>query len=121
MTNDLAKNIGPKICELREKRGLTQEGLEEASGVPRRTIQNIEHGQTKDPGVGTVLKLLKALRFTWADIEIEGERPNFNQAAAFLAKYASLSPELQEIVWAIVFEDENLYGSLPTDLKRALK
>lgn len=119
--SNLAKNIGPKISELRERRGLTQEDLEEKSGVPRRTIQNIEHGQTKDPGIGTISKILKALRYSWADIEADDRRPTFNQAAAFLAKYAALEPELQEIVWAIVFEDETLYGALPTDLKRALK
>lgn len=55
------------------------------------------------------------------DVNKQSRKAAFTDSAAFLAKYASLSPELQEIVWAIVFEDAELYGELPTDLKRALK
>lgn len=48
------ESLAQRALRLRESLDLTQEKLEEVSGVPRRTIQNIEHGKTVSPHQGTI-------------------------------------------------------------------
>jgi len=61
---DLLKAIGRKIQFVREKKGLTQEQLEELTGVNTKYISAIERGQ-KNVTVKTLEKIVKGL-----DIEI---------------------------------------------------
>lgn len=49
------------LREARRRRGLTQEQLEQASGVQQSVISRIERGDTFDPSWGTVTKLEDAL------------------------------------------------------------
>jgi transcriptional regulator with XRE-family HTH domain len=53
-------NIGAKLRELREARGLTQDQLAERSGVPAGTIRNYEQGRN-DPAWGALWALAEAL------------------------------------------------------------
>ncbi|MBI4824072.1 MAG: helix-turn-helix transcriptional regulator [Nitrospirae bacterium] len=64
MTDNLLLHIGKRIQSIREKRRLTQEELEEKTGVNARYISAIECGQ-KNPTVKTLSKLAKGL-----DIEL---------------------------------------------------
>lgn len=50
------------LREARLRRGLTQEQLEEASGVDQAVISKIERGVVADPASSTVLKLASGLR-----------------------------------------------------------
>lgn len=56
------------LKEARTRRNLTQEELEEASGVDQSVISKIERGTVRNPGIDTVLKLAKALRVNPGDL-----------------------------------------------------
>lgn len=56
---DLGQQIGGRIRQIREERGLTTEALAELSGVRRSTLNRIERGQ--DPSIGDLLALQVAL------------------------------------------------------------
>jgi transcriptional regulator with XRE-family HTH domain len=60
------ETFGRTVWRLREERGWTQKKLAEESGVPVRTIQDIEKDLRERPHRGTILKLQQAL-------EIEGD------------------------------------------------
>lgn len=49
------------LREARLRRGLTQEQLEERSGVKQTNISAIERGAVSDPNSSTVMKLAAAL------------------------------------------------------------
>lgn len=55
--------IGNQIKVLREEKGLTQEQLSELSGIPRRTIVNIEQGAFNSK-IESVQKLAEGLNST---------------------------------------------------------
>jgi transcriptional regulator with XRE-family HTH domain len=57
--------IGEKICEIRKRKGLTQEELSKLSNINLRTLQRIEKGET-DPLGNTLKSICKIL-----DISIE--------------------------------------------------
>jgi transcriptional regulator with XRE-family HTH domain len=50
------------LREARLRRGLTQEQLEAASGIPQSHISKLERGAVADPASSIVLKLATALR-----------------------------------------------------------
>jgi transcriptional regulator with XRE-family HTH domain len=58
-------DLGHKVIELRQQKGLTQEQLAELCEVSARTIQRIESGQV-DPRAYTLQCLSKALEFDFA-------------------------------------------------------
>jgi transcriptional regulator with XRE-family HTH domain len=60
------QDYGDSIRQAREARGWTQEELAGHSGVPKRTIQEIENGRVSKPQRATDLKLRQAL-------DIEGD------------------------------------------------
>lgn len=60
------ETFGQLVYRLREERGWTQKQLAEESGVPVRTIQDIEKDLRGKPQRGTLLKLRRAL-------DIEGD------------------------------------------------
>lgn len=62
-------SFGQLVFRLREERGWTQKRLAEVSGVPVRTIQDIEKDLRERPHRGTLLKLRRAL-----DIEGDPDR-----------------------------------------------
>lgn len=50
------------LREARRLRGMTQEQLEEASGVEQTAISRLELGRVANPGITTVRKLEAALK-----------------------------------------------------------
>ena len=70
-------DVGKKIREVRESRGISQYRLSKLSGVAQPTINSIEReGQTRSPAVDTVQKIASALRCTVAELvgeNVEGE------------------------------------------------
>lgn len=62
-------DYGDRIRRAREARDWTQEDLARESGVPKRTIQEIENGRVAKPQRATDLKLRGAL-----DIEGDADR-----------------------------------------------
>lgn len=53
-----------RLKEIREEKGITQERLEEMSGVSRQTISAIENNDEYQAKVGTLLALAKAMETT---------------------------------------------------------
>lgn len=58
---DIFDLSGEKIREIRESLGWSREKLTEESGIPPRTIQDIETGKVKNPGIDTLKPLIKAM------------------------------------------------------------
>lgn len=54
-------NLGDYINQLRREKGLTLRQLGKQSGVSFVTIQDIENGKTKSPGLDSILKLADGL------------------------------------------------------------
>ena len=53
-----------RLKEIREEKGITQEKLEEMSGVSRQTISAIENNDDYQAKVGTLLALANAMETT---------------------------------------------------------
>ena len=70
--------MGQRIAQLRRERGLSQEALAAAAGVPVGTLRGWEYGR-RTPLLDAAAKLAKALKCTIDDIappvEIPGDRP----------------------------------------------
>lgn len=56
--------MGYRLKEIREEKGMTQERLEEISGVSRQTISAIENNPEYQAKSGTLLALAKAMGTT---------------------------------------------------------
>ncbi len=56
------------LKEYRKKRRLNQRELSDISGVPQPMISDIENENVKNPTVGTLMKLARALRCTVDDL-----------------------------------------------------
>jgi uncharacterized Tic20 family protein len=65
-------NLGLKISQLRQQKGLTQEQLAELCEVSPRTIQRIESGEV-DPRAYTMQRLSEALEFDFAEPNVANE------------------------------------------------
>jgi transcriptional regulator with XRE-family HTH domain len=61
MDDHIAANLGNNIRALREARGLTQQQMAKASGVPRPTWANLESG-TANPTLAVLIKVANALQ-----------------------------------------------------------
>ena len=62
-----AELFGKRVRELREKRGLSQEKLAQASGLTTSFVSTIEGGK-KTPSLTTVLKLARGLKVDAAEL-----------------------------------------------------
>ena len=71
---DLLVSLGRRIQSLREKRGLTQEKLEERTGVNTKYISAIERGQ-KNVTVKTLEKIAKGLDIELYQLTLLSEEP----------------------------------------------
>ncbi len=58
---DILEVTGEKVRELRDQCGWTRAKLSEESGVPERTIADIELGTSKSPSLETIKSMLRAL------------------------------------------------------------
>jgi len=70
---ELLMSLGRRIQSIREKRGLTQEELEERSGVNTKYISAIERGQ-KNVTVKTLEKIAKGLDINLYELFLLSER-----------------------------------------------
>jgi transcriptional regulator with XRE-family HTH domain len=50
INDEFKKNMGKRLCELREKRGLTQIEVEQQVGIKARTISGYENGRNLPKG-----------------------------------------------------------------------
>jgi transcriptional regulator with XRE-family HTH domain len=57
---DPQKLFADHLRELREKRGLTQQGLSDLAGLNRNYVSDVERGR-RNPCLGNIVKLAEAL------------------------------------------------------------
>jgi transcriptional regulator with XRE-family HTH domain len=69
------QNYGDMVRGAREALGWTQEELAGHSGVPKRTVQEIENGRVKKPQRATDLKLRQALGIEGDPVRERSEWP----------------------------------------------
>ena len=56
-----AKMIGDNVKKLRQKNGLTQDGLARKANIPYTTLTKLESNVIKKPSVQTIAKIANAL------------------------------------------------------------
>ena len=104
------KEVGKRIQELREKKGVSIEELSKMTGFSSERLLNIESGSLK-PQLGTVMKLSKALESAFGrilsgdgsclySITRHGEQKNVLRSTSrkdgkSLYKYKSLAPDVK--------------------------
>ena len=99
--NNFNKELGLRICKLREHRKLTREKLVELYNISDRFIYDIETGQ-KGMSAETLYKLSQALNVT-SDYLLFGleSNNNFNRITGVLSK---LNEQDQESIEKIIIE-----------------
>lgn len=61
------QKLGKRIQELRRAKGLTQENLDELTGLQRSYISDVERG-ARNPSIKNIAKIAKALRIKVSDL-----------------------------------------------------
>ncbi len=98
------KDLAKRVKELRKRKGLSQEGLTENSGLSLRTIQRIENGETEPTG-DTLKKISKALNVTpdelidWTIKEDRGYLKALNLSALTFLFFPLLGILVPLILW----------------------
>ena len=68
MTSDqFTRRLGERISELRQRSGMTQEGLAAGAKITRQHLQRLEGGTT-NPTVGTLLRVAGVLGVPLSEI-----------------------------------------------------
>jgi transcriptional regulator with XRE-family HTH domain len=62
--DDVVRDVGRRIAEVRTHRGLTQRQLARASGVPASVVQRVEEGRFRGVALRAVARLAAALAAT---------------------------------------------------------
>lgn len=104
--------VGAYITELRIGRGLSQEVLASLIGVSDRQLRDYEKGKA-EPKVGTMTRLLEAIRGTWDDVIVLLQSDATTEAARQFARQrllhsgdeqviADLSPEQLQAVLLMI-------------------
>lgn len=106
------QEYGDKIRGAREATGWTQDELAAHSGVPKRTIQEIENGRVKKPQRATDLKLRAALDIEGDPVRERSEWPDDVATIVDIvgAYMMTLSPS-ERIRWVSEFTRHTLGGS----------
>ena len=72
------ENIGKKVREIRQSKGITLQQLAEMTDFTKGYISKLEHSE-KGPPVATLMRIAKALKVTVSDIlEEQGETDRFS-------------------------------------------
>ena len=54
-------NIGKTIARIRKKRNISRKELAQKAGVPYQTLNNIEAGRVKEPGIAALVRIAQVL------------------------------------------------------------
>lgn len=111
------EEVGRRIKERREARGLKQEELALEAGITQGTLSAIERGKTKNPEAGTLLNIASALNTSPYLIVFDHIPPDAMQhtVAALVHVWDRLSAaqRLQVIAYAQGLVDANNRQDLP--------
>lgn len=98
------QDYGDGIREAREARGWTQDELAAQSGVPKRTIQEIENGRVAKPQRATDLKLRQALDIEGDAVRERAEWPEDVAAIVdIVGAYLMTLTPAERITWITEF------------------
>lgn len=122
-------SLGERIAQIRDLKGWSQERLADESGIPRRTVQNIEYGAVS-PRVDTLLAIASALdtsldaltgRQSFAKSQVAEKlatqsrvQEHWIEAARLLSAIAQASPLRRLIALYILSNDERYIQELRT-------
>lgn len=70
-SEQILKNLGSRIADLRRQKGLSQEAFAEISGKMINTVSNIERGLS-DPKITTLMSFSKALGISLGELFADG-------------------------------------------------
>jgi len=94
----IAGHLGRNLTSLRHVRGLTQEALAQASGVPRSTVANLESGDA-NPSLAVLVKVASALGVPIDELLASpGRKVRTWQAADIAAKSPGRGVRLRPLV-----------------------
>lgn len=94
------QDYGDMIREAREARGWTQEELAAQSGVPKRTIQEIENGRVRKPQRANDLKLRQTLDLAGDPEQGRADLPpGVQRMADIVGAYLAALPEDEAVQW----------------------
>lgn len=102
-------DIGKKIKEFRDLRGLSQEQLVGDAGISRKSLQDIENSDDSNPTVKTLEAVSEVL-----DVPITSlfdaprgqfHSPELRDATAILQQMASVDPDHLRAVLAVLFQN----------------
>jgi len=100
-------DVGDRLKQFRELRGLSQGKIEELTGLLRSYISRVENGHTV-PSVETLQKFARALDMPLYQLLYEGEKPP-----------KSLKPQAQEIDdWASRGKGRRTFSKLQNALQK---
>src|SRR5215204_2119285 len=92
-------DVGKRIHELRNERGLKQRALARDSGIALTTLQTIEYG-TRNPSLHTILAIAHALRVEPGELFPKAPAPR-NTRIPTLAELGEVTSELGRLIaWA---------------------
>lgn len=69
------------IEQKRIEKGMSQIALSRLSGVKQSVISDIESGKTRNPGIGTVLSIAKALGCSLNDLVVKDDERKESKGA----------------------------------------
>jgi transcriptional regulator with XRE-family HTH domain len=105
------QNYGDTIRTARETRGWTQDELAAESGVPKRTIQEIENGRVSKPQRATDLKLRTALEIEGDPVRERSEWPDdVATIVDIVGAYMMTLTPAERIRWVSTFVRETVTG-----------
>ncbi|MBP2652591.1 MAG: family transcriptional regulator [Firmicutes bacterium] len=88
-------NIGKKIIELREKRGLSQYRLAKEAGVGQGRISQIESGKNPSPTTATLQKIAQALGVSMSEFD-DNKSEAANLLPQIMEKYKTMEMNEEE-------------------------
>jgi transcriptional regulator with XRE-family HTH domain len=98
------QNYGDRIRAAREDRGWTQDELATHSGVPKRTIQEIENGRVHKPQRSTDLKLRATLDMAGDPVRERAEWPDDVAAIVdIVGAYLMTLTPAERVQWIAAF------------------
>ena len=123
MAKNLGTTLGERIKRARKANDLTQAELAEQAGVSLRSLQDIEYGKNKNPGVETVLSIAKVLQVTMDGLlghaeAAEGMPTSLKAAADYLAAFVSAPDEVRCLVMAILPNNPDLLAQTSKAFRR---
>lgn len=112
----MGKTIGERIQYLRVAREFSQPKLAEEADIPLRTLQEIEYGKSKQPGINTIAKIARAMRIpieSLLETTVDLPLPDFAAAAKTMEQLAGLDQDFQRLVLSLIYGHVDLLRGRP--------